>query len=280
MIEALWWFLGSESVGAFLFGPAFLTAPFRVPQYVVTRVSGVERHQFRHHVRKDIGTVTNFCDKCNAWKGNWIHFRDDEGEISVYDPDEDATLRESKIRKLEVENTKWRFANDPEWVAVFGSEYDPETFERIPQFHNGECGGPHDSCERCNWEKASADKAEAEAKKKHHLEEQKIFVKKENVSEQSSQLLLEELKGYESILWNIWNTAHNLEDAQEEWVDIRDDIGMLKDEALRSKIKRLGIFSRLEYFLRGEANTHNWSRREEAWRNKLDQDRAYQRPRY
>lgn len=268
MIDALWWFMGTELVGTIMCGPSFLSGPVRVPTYILMRRKGYKKHKFRPHIRKDMHgpEVMNFCDVCNAYKGNWIHLRDDEGEIEVRDPEEDAIIRDNKIRSLEAQNIRWRFANDPDWVKVFGEGYDPETGDPIPQFHNGECGGPHDSCERCNWE---FDQAEKEAEEKARVEEKKKAEEKAAEKQKVSKLDQEEIDGYESILWTLWNTTHEYKHAKEEWEELLDEIGMLKNDNVRVAVKKLDVFKRLHYILvsvdNGNADKY-WRRREETWR--------------
>lgn len=271
MIDALWWFMGTELVGTVMCGPAFLSAPLRIPTYFNKRLRGYERHKFRPHIRKDIGTALNSCDVCWAKKGNWIHFRDDEGEIKVYDPEEEAILRDNKIRSLEAQSVRWRFAHDPDWVKIFGDDYDLETGNPIPQFHNGECGGPNDSCERCNWE---ADQAEKEAEEKAKAQEKKRAAKKQEVSK----LDHEEIEAYEDILWTLWNTVHDYKFAKEEWEELLDEIGMLKNDKVRRAVKQTVPFLRINYIMVNFDNPETaWRRREEKWQGKVTKEADYAR---
>ena len=254
------WTMGSLTGGTIVFGPGFLTGPIRIPTYLRMRHKGYTKHKFRPHIRKDMHgpEVMNFCDLCNAYKGNWIHLRNDEGEIEIYDPNEDAIVLENKIKSLESQDIKWRFDHDPEWVEVFGSEYDRATGERIPQFHNGTCGGPHDDCDRCNWE---YDQQERKAVN------QKYFEKRVK-NEKEDTLFQEELEGYIDILWTIWNTCHDPEDAFDEFEDITDELGMLKNARLRDKVKDSEPYKRLVHCV-SDTDHKRWKRREEYWYRKV-----------
>lgn len=251
--------LGSaELIGTVVFGADFLLAPIRFPTYALMRRKGYKRHEFVAHIRRDIGTVTNYCDTCNAHRRNWIHIRPETDGAAMDDPGSVEAARKVALYTLETEDIKWRFANDPEWVAVFGEEYDRTTGEPIPQFHNGTCGGPHDDCDRCNWEYEQQERKAVN---------QKYFEKRVK-NEKEDTLFQEELEGYIDILWTIWNTCHDPEDAFDEFEDITDELGMLKNARLRDKVKDSEPYKRLVHCV-SDTDHKRWKRREEYWYRKV-----------
>lgn len=251
-------------IGWCIFGPNFWLWPIRLPAYLLTKKNH-NPHVFDAHIRKDIGTITNFCDVCNKYRGNWIHV--DQDEVNLIEK-----KNERKLLELERADIKWRFSNDPEWVKVFGDEYDPKTFEPIPLFHNGECGGALDSCPRCNWEFNQKDSAEDA--KRYYVDFEKSQ-KRKQASAAEARLTEEEAEGYSAILWTLWNTVHDFEEAQEEWEDLRDEIGMLKNDDLRKKVKGREVFERLTFCL--AKPEQRWNRREEVWQNELKRRRDNER---
>lgn len=249
-------------------GSALMVGPVSYITYRVFQfrnaavVHGRDRHDFKAHIRRDMyGPHTvNWCDVCKQGRKAWIHHQSHE---------EKSLSTEARILELEREEIKWRFENDPGWVKIFGHEYDPKTFDEIPKFHNGECGGPNDSCERCAWE---ADQREAEKKERRRKQEQALYAEKHTTNEKSADLLKQEMRGYLEILRDIWDDLDGFQDAHEEWEDIRNEIGMLKNDRLRRDIKDKEPFKRLAYFF-DENRKLNWNRREEIWQDKLKRDR-------
>lgn len=261
--------LGSaELIGTVIFGADFLLAPIRFPTYALMRRKGYTRHKFVAHIRRDIGTITNYCDKCNAHRRNWIHIRPETDGAALDDPGSVEASRNIALYTLETEDIKWRFANDPEWVAVFGDEYDPKTGEPIPQFHNGECGGPHDSCERCAWE---ADQKEAEEKRDMERRNMEYYAEKRNASDAEKKLNQQEIDGYIDILWTIWNTCHDHLDALDEFEDIQDELGMMKHHVIRDKVRESEPYKRIIHCLNAKESVR-WKRREEYWHRKVKSD--------
>jgi hypothetical protein len=230
---------------------------FRAMQFRNTIMRGKETHEFKAHIRRDVyGPHTmKWCTVCKQGPKAWIHT-----------PPSDKDDTKTSLLELETADIKWRFENDPEWVKVFGGEYDPKTFREIPKFHNGECGGPNDSCERCAWE---ADEAEAKAKEERKRREKMRYADQTYAKSSKAKLDQEECNGYEDILWTLWNTCHDPEEAKEEFDDLQDEIGMLKNNQLRQKIKELDVYKRLTWCL--ATPEKYWKRREEAWQNRLKQ---------
>lgn len=236
-----------------LFGADALLAPIRFPAYLNARRKH-KPHEFKRHRREDTREWINACDTCFHREMNWIHTNRDE-----LDNDNPKKSIEKSILELELDDIKWRFANDPEWVKVFGEEYDPKTFQPIPQFHNGECGGPNDSCERCAWEADQKEAAEAQERHKKISEGHKTDKSK---TQARADLANEYLK----LMWTVWNTVHDPDLAQEEWEDIRDDILMEKDSLLRDALKKHDVWKRLDYCLIGTKEFRKrWKTREDTW---------------
>jgi hypothetical protein len=224
---------------------------------------GKQTHEFEAKVVRDIhmGRVkTRFCDVCNRPRKAYIHFPKRDEPVPELT---DAVKIQNRIHRLELADVEWRFQNDPEWVKVFGHEYDPETFERIPE-HNGECGGPHDSCPRCAWE---ADKRDREESRKRQEAKEKSTREDKERREQ-------EAKVYIDLLWTIWNTVHSPEDAVEEFSDLEGEIGMLKSDAVRREIKTSDIYPRLDFLFSSKDYANRWHKREELWANKMRADAA------
>lgn len=252
-------------------GPALLVGPvtyitYRAFQFRNTISRGKVMHTFKPHIRRDVyGPHTmNWCDVCKLRKKAWIHYPE-------HDKDDDHPVSTgARIRQLEQAEIKWRFENDPEWVKVFGEEYDPKTFEEIPKFHNGECGGPHDSCERCAWE---ADQAQLAKEKDRTAHDKSYYDNKRNTQEKANALLAAELKGYREILWDLWESTLDKDEVKEEWDELLDEIGMLKNDELRRKIKDLEVFKRLNYLMY-DHEERKWNRREEVWQAKVKRDRS------
>lgn len=245
--------LGSASV----VGPMCVRVMWRVYGFKRAIDRGHDRHLFEPHIRRDITGKweTKICDVCRQGPKAWIH-----KDRPSSDAAEGNYTSSAKILELETDDIKWRFEHDPEWVKVFGEEYDPKTFREIPKFHNGECGGPNDSCERCAWEADQED----ERREKQHLEWKKEDAAKKRHSEEAERnLMREELKAYEDILWTLWNTCHSPDEALEEFRDLEDEIGMLKNSLLRKKIKSLDVFVQVHWCLRDSGKI--WKRREEDW---------------
>lgn len=243
---------------------------WRINQFRSARRRGKTPHIFEPHIRKDMQygkRVMKWCDICQQGPKAFIHTNRKSSDAA-----EGNYLDYKELGKLEQADIRYRFANDPEWVQVFGHEYDPITFLFIPQSHNGECGGPHDSCERCNYE-------DDLAKRKDKEEMAEVRAKLAQQDKANRKLTAEELKGYESILWDIWNTMPGPEEAHEEFIDIRSDIGMLKNASLRESILALDVFKRLDYCLIEKKDYPlTWHRREEAWVNQ--KKRVADRKRY
>lgn len=237
-------------------GGPFSYLAWRFAQVRKAERKGIDFHTFDAHIRKDYGSpeVMRWCDVCNQGRKALIHIQSPvpvESRTGRFDP--------NKLRELERVEIRHRFESDPEWVQVFGHEYDPDTFRPIPQFHNGECGGPHDSCERCSWERDQTNIARTTELRKSKAEtDARMSAEKK--------LTLEEYKGYQEILWAIWNTLHHPGEAYEEFTDIRSDIGMLKNASLRKDILSSDIFKRLDYCLiTQKEHPLAWHRREEVW---------------
>jgi hypothetical protein len=224
---------------------------------------GVGMHAFEPKVIRDDWRKiqTRWCKTCNFPKRAWIH--------DVYSGDELLSL-DSRILELEREDVKWRFANDPEWVQVFGHEFDPKTFKRIPQMHNGECGGPHDSCPLCNWEREQKKLELNEKRRKDNALRLADEKHRDHVNRQ-------EVKQFADLLWTLWNTTHDSEYALEEWEDLRDEIGMLASDVTRRAIKDSEIFKRISYVLQADNPGKQWKRREEVWAGKLRRERESRR---
>lgn len=226
--------------------------------------AGIKAHIFEPYIRRDMHGkhVMKWCDVCGKRANSWIHTNRKSSDAA-----EGNYLDRTKIFRLEIEETKWRFANDPEWVQVFGHEFDPETFERIPQFHNGECGGALDSCERCNWEydqKKFTEEAEHRAFLAEKAKEERLF------AQEVEETVERTVHTYLVFLWTIWNTVHEVEQATVEFVDLGDEIGLLENDSVRKRIKNSDVFLRLRYCL---ASDERWPRREEVWQDKRRQDK-------
>jgi hypothetical protein len=251
-MDAILWI---AMIGYLCFGTDAFTFWWRLPAYWHALYKGYHKHEFQGHVRKDIGTVMNWCNVCKHREKNWIHPQKitDAAEL-------DAPVgKPSKLLELETADIKWRFENDAEWVKVFGEEYDPKTFQPIPQFHNGECGGPNDSCERCAWE---ADQKEAAETQERH----KKISEGHKTDKSKTQARADLANEYLKLMWTVWNTVHNPDLAQEEWEDIRDDILMEKDSLLRDALKKHDVWKRLDYCLIGTKEFRKrWKTREDTW---------------
>lgn len=248
-------------------GPvAYIT--YRAFQFRNAIVAGKEIHKFKPHIRRDMhGPHTmGWCDVCKQGRRAWVH-----GSRSVSDSEELSTG--AKILELERAEIKWRFANDQDWVKIFGEEYDPKTFDEIPKYHNGECGGPHDSCERCAWE---ADREEDAKKQKRKEQWAEINQVEKETKVSAEQEIARETKEYADVLWTIWNTVHGPDEALSEYRDIADELGMLKNHQVRDRVKKLGIWQRLEFCL--ASPDKHWNRREEHWHN--EKKRRKDRDRY
>lgn len=242
---------------------------FRVVQFRNAIRRGKDMHEFKAHRRRDMYGlhVMSYCDVCNQGPNAWIH-----SQSKSIVPAKSTESQDSRLRNLERDDIKWRFENDPEWVKVFGEEYDPRTFYPIPQFHNGECGGALDSCPRCNWE---ADQREAEAKQKRRDREKEMYVsnrkalaKKETEKESNSGAVKAEIGMYESILRDIWLTVDDFDTADEEFEDVENELGMHRNPTVRDTVKNLNAFKRLTFCLRcteRKTNMTRWKRREEVW---------------
>jgi hypothetical protein len=228
--------------------PAYLLL-FRAVQFRRVTKSGKLPHEFDAHIRKDMHGphIMRWCDVCQQGAKAWIHevYSDSDSVGEMYPS--------SKIILLERDDIKWRFANDLEWVKVFGRDYDPKTFQPIPQHHNGECGGPNDSCERCAWE---ADQKEAD----------KYIARSDNISVKQAETA-EEVAAYEEILNIVWNTVHDVDTAYEEFEDITNELGMLTDAGVRGRVQGLNAWDRLSFCLSTKERYKRWHRREEIWHN-------------
>lgn len=242
---------------------------WRAEQVLKLRKKGIGYHDFDPHIRRDMHGKheMNWCDLCYKGRKAWIHDKPPKPELAhEYD-------RWEKLRGLETADIKWRFENDPKWVQVFGGDYDPITFQEIPQSHNGECGGPLDSCPRCNWEAEKRDReAEESRKKRQRLEYQNRAREKDSVSN----LEQEEIRGYEEILWNLWDSYASPEDAKEDFEDLRNEIGMLKSYKVRDAVQNREAWKRLYFCLvKTKDYASVWVRREEAWRKEKKANHYY-----
>lgn len=246
---------------------------FRAFQFRNTIQRGKEMHAFTPHIRRDMhmGRVTmKWCDVCRQGRKAWIHTHSSgHGEEPIGEP--------NRLHELEREDTKWRFENDPDWVKVFGHEFDPDTFERIPQFHNGECGGPHDSCERCNWEK---DQEERKAKAERKKIEAKSYTEKRNSQDQRNVKYKESVTHYLNELWTIWNTVHEPADALEAFEELNDDLGMEKNQAVTREVKSNSAWKRINFCIHHKDADTVWRRRMEAWDVEIRRQQSYSRSRY
>jgi hypothetical protein len=243
---------------------------FRVVQFRNAIRRGKDMHEFKAHTRRDMygPHVMNYCDVCRQGSKAWIHSQSKSIAPESLD-------RDKQLRSLERDDIKWRFENDPEWVKVFGEEYDQKTFYPIPQFHNGECGGALDSCPRCNWE-YEQQKVEAEAKRYHRQME--ITTGKRDAADSDNKHAEMEIKEYEDFMWTIWNTIHGPDEALSEFQDILDELGMIKRPHVRDNIKKLDVFERLNFCL--ATPDKRWNRREEVWHNEKKKRKDRERYRY
>lgn len=260
-----------EYVGAVALAAPISRAIVKIFQFRNDVSRGKEIHDFEPKIIRDIhmGRVTTrWCAVCNRSRKAYIHLPERDDPIPT-------PSRGVLIQDLEAKDIKWRFENDPEWVQVFGEEYDPKTGYPIPQLHNGECGGPHDSCERCAWE---ADEAEKVAEEKARAEGKKKAEEKAAEKQKISKLDQEEIDGYESILWTLWNTTHEYKHAKEEWEELLDEIGMMTNDKVRRAVKKSVPFLRITYIMMNFDNPETaWRRREEKWQDKRTKDLTYEK---
>jgi len=197
-------------IGAALgLGGPFTYMLWRINQFRSAMHRGKVPHLFDPHVRKDMhgAHVTKWCDVCQQGPKAFIHTNRKSSDAA-----EGNYLDYAELGKLEQDDIRYRFAHDPEWVQVFGHEYDPMTFRLIPQAHNGECGGPHDSCERCNYE-------DELAKRKDKEEMAEVRAKLAQQDKANADQAKTEAEAYVNILWTLWNTESDPDFAEEDFED-------------------------------------------------------------
>jgi hypothetical protein len=228
---------------------------WRINQFRSAMRRGKTPHIFEPHIRRDMHGkhAMKWCDVCHQGPKAFIHTNRKSSDAA-----EGNYLDYKELGKLEQADIRYRFANDPEWVQVFGHEYDPITFLLIPQSHNGECGGPHDSCERCNYE-------DEIAKRKDKEEMAEVRAKLAQQDKANADQAFAEAETYVGILLTLWNTESDPDFAEEDFEDLNNELGMLKNQIIRINVEKHDAWQRIRYCLVQENGKSRWPKRERMW---------------